>query len=156
MTNLYKSIRGEFHNVRNALEEHLSAINENTSEIQTMFDYLQELDLKIEKLSSRLDHLQLSQGCNLDKPEVESLNHTERKVFLTLYTEEQPLSFSEIGQRAELPNSLIPECISSISSKGIPLCRTFCNGQLFVNIDKNFKDVQAKEGLINLSLESFM
>ncbi|MBT6774962.1 hypothetical protein HOA91_06370 [Candidatus Woesearchaeota archaeon] len=156
MSNLYKSIRGEFHNVRNALEEHLSAINENTSEIQTMFDYLQELDLKIEKLSSRIDHLQLSQGCNLDKPEVESLNHTERKVFLTLYTEEQPLSFQEIGNRSQLPNSLIPECISSISAKGIPLCRTFCNGQLFINIDKNFKEMQAKEGLINLSLESFM
>ena len=107
MSNLYKSIRGEFHNVRNALEEHLSAINENTSEIQTMFDYLQELDLKIEKLSSRIDHLQLSQGCNLDKPEVESLNHTERKVFLTLYTEEQPLSFQEIGNDSQLPNSLI-------------------------------------------------
>ena len=114
------------------------------------------MDVKLEKLSSRLDQIQLNQGCNLEKPQIESLNQTEKKIFLTLYTEEQPLSFSEIALRSELPNSLISECVASLANKGIPLSRTLCNGQLFVRIGKNFKELQAKENLVNLSLESFM
>jgi hypothetical protein len=156
MGNIVRNIRGEFHNVRQALEEHLSAINENTSEIQSLFDYLQEMDVKMEKLTSRLDQLQLNQGLPLPKTEVQSLNHTEKKVFLVLYTEETPLAFNEIARRGEVPTSIVPECISSLARKGIPLSRTFCNEQLFVKISKEFKEMQAKENIVNLSLESFM
>ena len=156
MSNIIRNVRGEFHNVRQALEEHLTAINENTSEIQSLFDFLQELDVKIEKVSQRLDQLQLSQGVPLPKPTVEPLNQTEKKVFLVLYTEETPLSFHELAAKANLPNSIIPECVSSLASKGIPFSRTFCNEQLFIKIDSVFKELQAKENIINLSLESFM
>ena len=156
MSNIIRNVRGEFHNIRQALEEHLSAINENTSEIQSLFDYLQELDIKIEKVTHRLDQLQLSQDIPLPKPTVDPLNQIEKKVFLVLYTEETPLSFHEIASKANLPNSIVPECISSLASKGIPFARTFCNEQLFVKIDSTFKELQAKENIINLSLESFM
>ena len=156
MTNIIRNIKGEFHQVRIALEEHLSAINENTTEIQSLFDYLQELDIKIDKLTNRLDNMQLSQGTPVPKPEVQPLNQTERKVFLVLYTEETPLSFHEIASKAELPNSIIPECVSSLVAKGIIISRTCCNGQLFIKINSNFKELQAKENIINLSLESFM
>ncbi len=156
MDNIVRNIRGEFHNVRQALEEHLSAINENTSEIQSLFDYLQEMDVKMEKLTQRLDQMQLNQNMPLPKIEVQSLNHTERKVFLVLYTEETPLAFNEIAHRAEVPNSIVPECISSLARKGVPLSRTFCNEQLFVKISQEFKEMQAKENIVNLSLESFM
>ena len=156
MSNLIRGIRGEFHLARQALEEHLNSINENTTEIQALFDYLQEMEVKVEKMSQRLDNLQLGMGFNLEKPQIMPLNQTERKVFLVLYTEEQPLSYVEIAQKAQLTNSLIPECLSSLMSKGVPVQRNFCNGQLFVKLDPAFKEMQAKEGLINLSLESFM
>jgi hypothetical protein len=156
MGNIVRNIRGEFHNVRQALEEHLSAINENTSEIQSLFDFLQEMDVKIEKLTSRLDQMQLNQGTPLPKLEIQSLNNVEKKVFLVLYTEETSLAFNEIAHRAEVPNSIVPECISSLARKGIPLSRTFCNEQLFVKISQEFKEMQAKENVVNLSLESFM
>lgn len=156
MSNLIRGIRGEFYNIKRALEEHLTAINENTSEIQALFDYLQEMDIKVEKLSQRLDQLQISQGLEVPKPTVLPLNHTEKKVFLALYTEEIPLTYREIAERAKLPLSLVPECISSLTGKGIALSRNFCNGQLFIKINPEFKELQAKEKLINLSLESFM
>ncbi|PIZ50987.1 hypothetical protein COY27_05010 [Candidatus Woesearchaeota archaeon CG_4_10_14_0_2_um_filter_33_13] len=156
MDNVVRNIRGEFHNIRQALDEHLSAINGNTTEIQSLFDYLQELDVKIEKLSQRLDGLQLSQGLPLPKLTIQPLNQTERKLFLVLYTEEAPLSFREIAERANVPNSIIPDCISALAQKGIPLSRTFCNEQLFIKMDPVFKEIQAKENIVNLSLESFM
>ena len=148
----------EFIKIRQALEEHLSAINENTTEIQALFDYLQEVEIKIEKMSQRLDALQLS-SCDQPlslKPLVSPLNHIEKKVFLVLYTEETPLSYHEIANKAKLPFSIIPECISTLTTKGIPLLRSFYNDQLFLKLDPQFKEIQAKENLVNFSLQSFM
>jgi len=149
-------MKSEFKAVKQALEEHLSAINENTSEIQAMFDYLQELEVKVEKVSQRLDQLQLNQNITLEKPTISPLTQTERRAFLTLYTEESPLSFEEIATRAKIPEALIPECISSLVNKGVPLQRSYFNNQLFLKLDPQFKEMQAKENLINLTLQSFI
>ena len=154
---LGKGINKELEKVRQALEEHLSSINENTSEIQGVFDYLNGIEVKMDKLSQRLDQLQLnSSECEEQKLNITPLNQIERKIFLTLYTEEIPMSYREICLRSGLPLSVITECVSSLSSKGIPILRSFCNNQLFVKISPSFKDRQAKENLVNLSLQSFM
>lgn len=142
--------------VKHALEEHLSTINENTSEIQSLFDYLQDVETKVEKVSQRLDQLQLNQGQPLPKPAITPLNQMEKKVFLNLYTEETPLSAAEIASRAGLSSSLVVECIGALSQKGVPLTRNFCQDQMFFKLDPAFKERQAKENLINLSLQSFM
>lgn len=140
--------------IRQELDEHLSAINENTAEIQAVFDYLQELEVKVERLCQRLDQLQLGQEKIMDKPL--ALTHLEKKVFLALYTEETPLSYQEIAVKCNLPVSLIPDCLSALVSKGIPLQRSFYTEKLFLKIDPKFKELQAKENLLNLSLQSFM
>lgn len=145
----------EFQFIRQALEEHLSAINENTAEIQALFDYLQEMEVKVDKLSQRLDALQLS----TEKQSIVapcSLNQTEKKVFLVLYTEEMPLTYAEIAVKANLAVAVVPECLSMLVAKGIHLQRSFANNQLFWKLDSSFKERQAKENIINLSLQSFM
>ena len=146
----------DFAAIRKMLEEHLAAINDNTGEIQAMFDYLQELEMKVDKLSQRLDQAQLDFGLPRLKPAVAPLNQTERKVFLILYTEEALLSYPELAQKANLSISVIPECVSSLIQKGIPFRRSFVGDQLFVGLDASFKEMQAKENLVNLSLQSFM
>ncbi len=153
-----EEIKNNFKQVRLALEEHLLAINENTSEIQALFDYMGDMDNKIEKMSQRLDQIQLlnSEGKIENKPKVIPLNHTEKKMFRILYTEELPISYQELAVRANLPLSIMPELVSSLINKNIPINRTFINNQLFIKINTSFKERQAKENLINLSLESFM
>lgn len=148
-------LKKSFNEIRGALEEHLSAINENTSEIQALFDYLNELDQKIDKLSQRMEQAQL--GLDKDeKIEVRPLTQLEKKVFLVLYTEEVPLSYKEISGKAEIPLALVPECVSSLVGKGVPFQRSLIQSQLFLRLDPGFKEMQAKENLVNLSLESFM
>ena len=142
--------------IRTALEDHLKSINENSTEIQALFDYFKEFEIKVDRLSQRLDQLQLTNGQELEKNFVLPLNKIEKKVFLVLYTEETPLSYDEIGQRSSQPTLLIPEIISSLTNKGIPFVRSFVNNQMFLRIDTRFKDRQAKENLVNLSLQSFM
>jgi len=146
----------KFDLIRTALEDHLKTINENSSEIQALFDYFKEFEIKVERLSQRLDQLQLNFDQPLEKNNVLPLDQMEKKVFLVLYTEEIPLSYVEIAQRSSLPNSLVPELVASLNNKGIPFVRSFVNGQVFLKIDTRFKDRQAKENLVNLSLQSFM
>jgi TolA-binding protein len=150
-----EALKKKFGSIRRELEEHLNAINENTSEIQGMFDYLQEMEGKIEKLSQRLDQLQLNEN-NKERQEVIPLNRVEKKLFLVLYTEDVPLSYGELGVKAEVPVAAVPDFVSSLGAKGIPLKRSVVNNQMFISLDKQFKERQAKENLINLSLESFM
>ena len=146
----------ELQKIFQALEEHLSAINENTSEVQALFDYLQEVELKVDRLSQRLDQLQLGDTKQTQKASIYPLNQIEKKVFLVLYTEEAPLTFQEVAQKANLAIPLIPECLSSLVQKGIPLHRSYCRDQLVFTLDKQFKELQAKENVVNLSLQSFM
>ena len=56
--------------IKKVLDEHLSAINDNTTEIQALFDYLQEIETKNESLTKRLEELQLSQGQIIKKPTI--------------------------------------------------------------------------------------
>ncbi|HIH12450.1 MAG: hypothetical protein QT02_C0003G0006 [archaeon GW2011_AR9] len=147
-------MRAEFTNIRHALEEHLTSINENTSEIQALFDYLTEMEVKVDKLSQRLDQLQLNQPTS--KPYVIPLNQLEKRIFLVLYTETTPLSYEEISAKSGIPTPLVPECLSVLMNKGVPFLRTFINDQIFLKLEPSFKEMQAKENLVNLSLQSFM
>ncbi|MEW5897096.1 MAG: hypothetical protein AB1668_05360 [Nanoarchaeota archaeon] len=146
----------EISNLKKLLQEHFNSINDNTAEIQSLFDYIQELEIKIDKLAQRLDKVQLTQGSPITRPSVFSLSQTEKKIFLVLYTEEIPLSCQEIAIKASLPLTIIPECISSLIGKGIPFQRSFFNNQLFFRLDPQFKEKQAKENIVNLSLQSFI
>ena len=147
-------MKKKFTEIRGRLEEHLLSINENTSEIQVLFDYLQEMEIKMEKLQQRLDQLQLDAPA--PKPTISPLNKLEKKVFLVLYTEETPISFEEIATKSGLRITLARECVSAIIGKGIPIERNYVNNQLFIKIDHGFKEMQAKENIINLSLQNFI
>ena len=154
------TMNDEIQKIKLALDEHLSGINDNTTEIQALFDYLHELEAKVDKLNSRLDCVQLGLGglsnTAFSKPFVSPLDQIEKKIFLVLYTEETPLSYAEIALKANVPKAIIAECISSLGSKGIPLARSFYSDQIFLKLDPRFKEVQAKENVVNLSLQSFM
>jgi len=142
---------------KQSFSEHLSAINENTSELQSFFDHLNEIEQKLEKTSQRLDNLELQNHLKTtSKPYILPLNNTEKKLFLVIYTEDKPLNCWEISQKSGIPLSVIREYISSISQKGIPLNRSFQDSQTFYRLDPKFRDWQAKHNIINLSLDSFL
>lgn len=142
----------QFETIQQQLEEYRESINENTFEVQSLFDYLREIDMKLERLSQRIDHLQLAREAPLSI----SLNDMEKNIFLALYTEAIPLSFREIAVKANVPLSMVPECISSLVEKGLTFVRSFYNNKLFIQLDPKWKELQAKENVINLSLQNFI
>lgn len=53
-----KELKKNLSSVRDEFEDHLEAINENTNEIQSNYEFLCELDSKIEKLNEIIDKMQ--------------------------------------------------------------------------------------------------
>ena len=59
LTRLNKMFRYEFTKIRHEFEEHLQAINENTNEISANYEYICEIESKMDRLSERIDNIQL-------------------------------------------------------------------------------------------------
>ncbi len=147
----------DFPEIKQAFEEHLTAINETTAEMQVLFDFLQVMERKLDSLSQRVDQIQITLQNNpaLARKQY-ALNQMENQIFFALYTEETPLTFQEIAVKANLPAALVPEGISALIEKGIPLIKSFYNDRLFLKLEQHFKELQARENIISLSLQGFM
>ncbi len=153
---LDKKLKSAFSKIKEEFEDHLTAINENTDEMSSVHEQLNDLDGKIEKLSERMDEIQMMLSKVASSSSSLALNSNEQKVFLVLYTvEETPLSYSDIARRANLTELQVKANIMALSNKGIPIMERIIDGQPYFRLDKKFKELQAKQNLIKIE-ESLM
>ncbi|MBW2979676.1 winged helix-turn-helix transcriptional regulator, partial [Candidatus Woesearchaeota archaeon] len=125
---LKQFVQSTFSKIHEELEEHLDAINENTNEIQANYEYLCELDKKIQHLQEEIKQLkniisEITGQPIQSKPEIhqiQPLTQEEQKVFLALYSESKPISYLELAQKLNLSLTLIRTYVTNLISKGIP------------------------------------
>ena len=152
-------IKEIFAEIRDELEDHLTAVNENTNEIQANYESLCELDSKIDKLNERLDRIELflkDKGFKVDEkqyPNVQSLTKKEQEVFLILYTNEEkgPISYEEIARKLGLTEELAASYIQNLTAKGVPIHKRYINNKAFIKLDKAFKNLQTKKNILKIS-----
>lgn len=148
ISSLKKTIKERFAKTDEALEDHLLSINENTNEIQTNYEYLCEMDSKMDKLSQRLDEMQM-----LLQEKHESalipLNRMEQKAFLALYTHDV-LTFSELSMQIGLTEPIMKRVVAHLIRKGVPVKRELKGNSPALMLDPDFKDLQAKEQVVEL------
>lgn len=136
--------------IHNELNEHLDSINQNSIEIQSSYDYMEEIVQKLDKLHSRIDELESSMTQPQNYDNKSELNDKEKEVFLVLYTSNEPLSYEEIATRASLPIYLMEEIINSLDQKRIPVIRRNFAGKLLFILDEKFKAMQSQTGMVNV------
>ena len=148
-----KGVSFAFNKVKSELNEHLDAINQNTLEMNSMQQYIVELESKIEKLSERIDMLmtQSSPSENYDFDAVLSLR--EQEVFIALYTADSKKTALQIAHYLGLTDELIHNYMYKLISKGIPVQKKFSDdsGELHYILDPHFKDLQARKNLVEIS-----
>ncbi len=140
--------------IKEELDQHLDSINQNSLEIQSNYDFLEELNSRVEKLESRLDELTslFLNSSEKKTPTIKPhLNSQEKEIFLTLYTSQEPLSYEEIAHRTSFSDYLIEDLINTIKIKGVPIIKKSFAGKVLVILDEDFKDIQAKENIININ-----
>ena len=151
--NHVKGVSFAFNKVKSELNDHLDTINQNTSEMNSMQQYIVELESKIEKLSERIDMLMTANSFDSSYEFNETLSLREQEVFIALYTADAKKSAIQIAQYLGLTDELIHNYMYKLISKGIPVQKKFSDdsGELHYILDPHFKDLQARKNLVEIN-----
>jgi len=160
----FDSIKGKltrsFEQIKDQFGDHLEAINENTNEVQSNFEYICELDRKIDKLSEKIDQLNMALRQQKGEPaeekkfEIKQLTKKEKEVFHALYvlTEGRKYTtYKEIARRSCYSETLVSSYITSLIEKGIPVIKKYTNRTAYLNLGIDFREVQAKENIVGIN-----
>ena len=158
-----KKLRFAFSKIKEEFEDHLLAINENTNEIQTNYEYLCELDTKINKLNEKLDEISMFIGLHPQQNSASTcldienqnpnLTRNEQEVFLVLYTleEEKSVTYRDIAQRLNMSETLVMNYITNVIEKGVPILKFHEDDGIHLKLDPKFKHIQAKQNILRIN-----
>jgi len=153
-------LKRAFSKIKEEFSHHLESINENTNEIQANFEYLTELDARIDKVSSRLEHIEmflkkLDESFKIaDETQgyaIQPLSVNEKRIFAIIYSSPKPLPYTDISHALSLPESLIRSYLTNIIEKGIPVIKKYVNGKPVISLDDEFKELQKRQNVVKLS-----
>lgn len=159
-----KRLRSEFASIRQEFEEHLQSINENTNEIASNYEYTCELERKLDKLSERVEQIQMclsesgGYASKTTKFDVKRLNRREQDVFLVIYTleeEKDSVTYRDIASKLSISEHLAGNYVTSLIEKGVPIMKKYINSRPYLKLDPEFKTLQTKENILQLSLQEF-
>ena len=157
MIYILKEIRAAFNKVKEEMNEHLDSINANSNEINTNHDYVMHLEEMVTKLKERLEEVELRlselSGRKVMKAEDFKdivLNPKEKEIFLMLYSRTGDLiDYREISKTLGYTEAMARKIVSSMIGKGIPIIKKYFDNNVFLILDADFRNLQAKENLIN-------
>lgn len=142
--------------LREELDDHRTAINENTNELQANHEYIRSVDEKLDKLQARLEELELllKGKASDDKAQIQPLTKREQEVFQALYVvgEGAPfVSYKQLARKLGSSEALISGFITNLVEKGVPILKKYDACQAFVQLEPRFRQKQAKEVVIGLN-----
>ena len=90
--------------------------------------------------------------------DVKRLNRREQEVFLVIYTLEEEkgsLTYEDIAGKLNISPQLASNYVTSIIEKGVPILKRYINSKPYLRLDPEFKTLQTKENVLQLSLQEF-
>ena len=111
----------------------------------------------MDKFQERLDDLTMlvKHGPPDQLPEfkIQPLTAPEKELFFALYTltETTPfVTYHQLARKAASTVELVSRLITALISKGIPVDKKYSSGNAFLGLDKQFRQVQAKQNIVKL------
>ena len=150
------AIQGILESMREELDDHREAINENTNELQANHEYIHSVEEKLDKIQARLEELFLIVGGKPaeQKVEIQPLTKREQEVFQALYIVGESIpyvSYKQLARKLGISDALISGFVTNLIEKGVPIVKKYDDGQAFVQLDPRFRQKQAKEVVIGLN-----
>ncbi|MFH1589940.1 MAG: hypothetical protein ABIB43_05220 [archaeon] len=149
---LKNNLRGAFESIKDEMDVHLDSINQNTNEIQGNYTHITDIEAKVDKLSDKIDEIQMQLNPNsiLQNFDDISLSKREQEVFMSIYTEEDRISIVGLAKKLGLTLEMCELVLSRIKAKGIPLVKQLVNEEILVSLDYDFKDLQARKNILRI------
>ena len=91
--------------------------------------------------------------------DVKRLTRREQEVFLVIYTLEEEkgsLTYDDIAKKLNISEQLASNYVTSLIEKGVPIIKRYLNSKPYLRLDPEFKTLQAKENILQLSLQEFI
>jgi len=148
-------VKQVFSSIREQLDDHLTAINENTNEIHSNFEALCELNNKVDKLIERIDKMESSLFGRKAEPvfKVKPLTKKEKELFLALYALMEDLphaTYQHLARKLCWTESLVASYITMLIAKGVPIKKRFFDKKAILSIDPKFRQIQAKKNILGI------
>ncbi len=145
--------------IREEFDDHLESINDNTNEIQANYEYISKIDEKLEKMKKQLDQLEswMSRMTGVSVTEEEErrifLTENEKRVFLILYTasEEDRITYGKMAEDLNENEFLVRGYVTNLLEKGVPIQKRYSERQVYLSLDREFREKQAKNNIVGLS-----
>ena len=142
--------------IKEELDDYRESINENTSEIQSNYETVSNIERKIEKLAERVEQIELllhESGLKKqrdDLPTSISLTLREQEIFFVLYTlgETVELTYTDIARKLGLTDDIVRNYITTMIAKGVPVVKRYKSKNVFLVLDNDFRSLQAKKNVI--------
>lgn len=149
---LNKRVHDEFVSIKEELDEHLLAVNENTKDIEQHDSILTVLDDKVEKLNLRMDTIQRMFRSFIMQTRVRvDLSMNEQKLFVLLVEFGKYIPASYASEKIVLSFEDLEDCITSLCDKGIPVEKRVIGDKAYLKIDEDFRKLQQHEPIVHIS-----
>jgi len=153
-----KLIRDAFDKIKKEMTDHLQTINENTKEINSSHDFVLHLENMINKLNERLDEVEhkINELSGKKVMTVEDfkgivLKPKEQEIFSILYQRTGDLiDYREISKTLGITEQSVQKHISRIVNKGIPIIKKYFDNNVYLVLDSDFRNLQAKYNIIKI------
>lgn len=150
------AMQGILESMREELDDHRAAINENTNELQANHEYIGSVEEKLDKLHARIEELfLLIQGkASETAVQIQPLTKREQEVFQALYVVGEGIpfvSYKQLGRKLGSSEALVSGFITNLIEKGVPILKKYDDGHAFVQLEPKFRQKQAKEVVIGLN-----
>jgi len=149
-------MQGAIAQIREELDDHRQGINDNTNEVQANHEYIVSVESKLDFLMKRIDELELllKGKKTASSFNVQPLNSREKEVFLVLYslTNSQPFTtYKDIAKKLGMNENLVACYMTNMLEKGIPVVKKYSDGKVYLTLDKDFREVQARENIVGVN-----
>jgi glutamate-1-semialdehyde aminotransferase len=146
-----KGIKEAFSRIKDELSEHLDTINQNTQELTSAYQYIAELEGKVEKLSERLDEVTVATNKSAVIEQMEfKLSVREQEVFACLYAHPQGVTANQAARLLGLTGELVTSTLFYLLEKGVAIHKQQTESGISYQLDRNFRDLQSRKQLIEV------
>ncbi len=142
--------------IKEELDDHRVAINENTTEIEANYEYFRALEKKIDILSKLVSELTLAGQWKKETKAFSfaPLSVKEKKVFSALYeqTQIQPFTtYNDLAKKLDMSDSLVASYVTNMLEKGVPIIKKYSEGVAYLKLDDEFRQIQAKKNIVGVN-----
>ena len=143
--------------IREEFDEHLEDINANTEEIQSNYEYLQRLDIKLDQLAEKFESMQQWIARNTGMPFDEEPDETilltkeEKEIFFAIFAATQKVTYKQLAQQMKISDFLVRSYITNLIEKGIPIVKSYEKNIPYLHLEPRFKEKQQRYNILQIS-----